>query len=152
MRICYQWHIPIVYCFNIQHAHRENSPTLPLGPRFHAPLHNFPHLRVQWGIIAHHWTQPQLQMHFGTTLLILVLEIRFKFQINVQCAEKAISKSFCISTEILELIWHSWYTWVTSNGSRITGPGWPDKCDKTGFAAWPGVDGAIFVAWSSSPG
>ena len=31
-------------------------------------------------------------MHFAATLLILALKIRFNFQIDVQCAEKAIYK------------------------------------------------------------
>ena len=46
-------------------------------------------LSAQQGAITHCWIPLQHQMHFHATLLILVLDIRFNFQIDVQCAEKS---------------------------------------------------------------
>ena len=69
--------------------HRENVPTWLSGPRFHAPLHNF---TPKPGDVTHRWARWQHQMHFRVTLLIMVVESRFNFQIGVQCDEKAISK------------------------------------------------------------
>ena len=66
-------------------VHRENMPTWLPWPSFHAPLHNF-------SPVTHRWTRRQQQIHFPATLLIMVTEIRFNFQIYVQCSEKAISK------------------------------------------------------------
>ena len=68
-----------------------------------------PHLSTQLGAVTHRWIQLQHQMYFYETLLILVLEIRFNFQIDVQCAEKAISKINFHIWWNLEQIWHSWH-------------------------------------------
>ena len=91
----------------------ENMPTWLPWPRFNAPLHNFPPL---WGAIMHRWTWWQHQMYCHGTLLIMVIEIRFKFQICMQCAEKAISNQR-----------------VTSKCSRTMGSERLDKRNKTGF-------------------
>ena len=91
----------------------------------------FPHMPAPQGAIAHHWTPPQHQMYFGTTLLILVLEIRFNFQIDVFCAEKAIFKITFRVRQNLQQIWHSWHTRVTWKYLGIMGPEWLDKCNKT---------------------
>ena len=90
--------------------HRENVPTWLSGPRFHAPLHNF---TTKPGDVTHRWTRWQHQMHFRVTLLIMVVEIRFNFQIGEQCAEKAISKITFNIRWNLKQIWCSWYTWVS---------------------------------------
>ena len=64
-------------------------------------------------------------MHFLTTLLIMVIEIRFNFQIYIQFAEKAISKiTLSISNEILSKFGVRGtpeYQMVTSKGSRTMG-------------------------------
>ena len=75
-------------------------------------------------------------MHFGATLLIMVLEIQWNFQINVVSAGKLFLFHIWWNHK---QIWHAWYTWVTSKCLRTVGSEWPDKCDKIGFAAWPGV-------------
>ena len=92
----------------------------------------FPQLSAHCGAVMHRWIWLQLRMHFYATLLILVLEIRFNFQIDLQCAEKAISKIKFHIRWNLEQIWHSWPTWVTSKGSWTMGSQWPGKHDKTG--------------------
>ena len=78
----------------------------------------FPHLRAQRGAIGHHWNRAQYQMHFCATLLILLLEIRFNFQIDMQYAEKGISKiTFNIwwnLEQILTFVTHC--GWTTSHG------------------------------------
>ena len=66
--------------------HRENTAVWLSWPCFHAPLHNFTPPASSVGSLTHRWTRPQHQMHFCATLLILVLDIRFNFQIVVQCA------------------------------------------------------------------
>ena len=96
----------------------ENTAAWLSSPRFHAPLHNF--TPPQWGAVTHCWTRPQHQMHFCTTFLILVLEIWFNFQIDVQCAEKAISNITFNIRWNLKQIWHSWHT---SRCACILAPG-----------------------------
>ena len=72
-----------------------------------------PHLRAQWDAVTHHWTWWQHQIHFCATLLIMVIEIWFKFQSCVQCAEKAISKIIFKIRWDLKQIWCSRHTWVS---------------------------------------
>ena len=107
-----------------------------------------PHLRAQWGTVTHCWTRPQHQMHFHATLLIMVIEIRFNFQIHVQCAKKAISKiTFSIQ-------WNrSWHTCVSKGD-------WHERVReqwglsglstiRPGLAAWPGVGwGGVGGVWA----
>ena len=117
---CYFWQLNRLllktYCghweqvWRSQTTHRENVPTWLSGPRFHAPQHNF---TPKPGNVTHRWAQWQHQMHFRVTLLIMVVEIRFNFQIGVQCAEKAISKITFNIRWNLKQIWCSWYTWVS---------------------------------------
>ena len=110
-----------------------------------------PHLRAQWGAVTHRWTQPQHQMHFCTTLLILVLEIRFNFQIDVQCAENMLSAHYdlhlqfydcwyvlyfqvCTSRAMTSPSTHRWWSWRldvchASSLMRVfnTGEGWASQ-------------------------
>ena len=120
---CQVWNLMLLSC-NPQHVvnkeealregiHRENTTVWLSWPRFHAPLYNFtPPARS----VTHHWTRLQHQMHFCAILLLLVLEIRFNFQIDLQCAEKF---TFNIQWN-LKQIWRSWHTWV-SKGNNIKG-------------------------------
>ena len=92
-------------------------------PYFQVPLHNFlPFIRV-WGALMHLWTRSQHQIHFCATLLIMVIEIQFNFQIVVQCAEKTISK----------ITFHIHLALVAHLGKGLRTMGWPEKHDKTGF-------------------
>ena len=106
----------------------------------------FSHLRAKWGAIMHHWTQPQHQTHFHTTLPIMVIEIQLNFQICVQCAEKTFLKSLSISHEILSkygILGTPEYQRVTSKSSRM-GSEWPDKHNKTGFGSVARDGGKFF--------
>ena len=88
---------------------------------------------AEWRAVMHRWTLMQHQMHFCATLLILVLEIRFNFQIDVQCAEKeAISKNhfqYPMKSEAnlafvdynrheIKFILSSWHTWVSKGNIK----------------------------------
>ena len=97
----------------------------------------------------------QQQMPFLATLLIMVIEIQFNFQIYVLFAEKKnISKiTFNIQWN-LKQIWHSWqpkYQKATSKGSRTMGSEWPDKRDKTGFGSvtrgWEEIFRVVLLLW-----
>ena len=79
------------------------SIVLPMSPKFVGRTcqcgyldHAFtPHCTIlpnNTGAITHRWTPRQQQMHVLATLLIMVIEIRFNFQIHMQCSENAISK------------------------------------------------------------
>ena len=71
-----------------------------------------------WVAVMHRWTRWQHQMHFRATLLMMVIEIRFNFQICVQCTEKAISKiTFNIRWNSPQ-IWCSWPTWVSKGNIK----------------------------------
>ena len=76
---------------------------------------------------------------FLITLLIMVTEIRFNFQICVNCAaKKTFLKSFSISDEKLSkfgLRGTPYYIRVTSKGSRTMVFEWHDKRDKTRFGS-----------------
>ena len=79
---------------SIAHPHREITPTGISEPRFHAPLHNFTPTPgpAGGGSVAHHW--PRLQWAhslaaFNVALIILVPEIPFNFQFDMQCAGNA---------------------------------------------------------------
>ena len=120
-------------------SNRENTSSGYLDHAFMPHCTIFPYLRAQQEAITNCWTWPHHQMHFCATLLILVLEILFNFQIDVLCTEKFISKITFNIRWNLEQIWHSWHTWVSSKGSRTMGSEWPDKHDKTRFATWAGV-------------
>ena len=86
--------------------------------------------------------------HCHATWLILVLEILFNFQIDMQCVEKAISKiSFHILWN-LEHIWHSWHTWVISKGLRTVGLIGLISVIRVGFATWQGVEKLFFASLS----
>ena len=127
----------------MQNKHREKSPTWPSGPHFHAHCTFSPHLRAQWGVFVHQWTQLQHHIDFAATLLMAVPEIQVNFKIDVQCAEKNISKI------IFPYPMKSWanLTFVAHlkniKGFENNGAEWPDKHNKTGSVAWPGV-GEIF--------
>ena len=60
--------------------HRENSPS---GHLDHCTI--LPHLWVQQGAVANHWTRTQHQLHFDATFFILVREMWFNFRIDMQC-------------------------------------------------------------------
>ena len=80
----------------------ENMPTWLTRPRFHAPLHNF----HPPGMAPSRIAGPNDSINYKciwihATLLIMVIEIRFNFQICVQWAEKAKIDSLSISNEIL---------------------------------------------------
>ena len=112
---------------------RENMPTWLSWPRVNASLHNFPPL---WAAVTQQWTWWQHQMHFYATLPMMVIEIRFNFQICVQCAEKAISKITFNIRRNLKQIWSLWHTRVS-------------KCSIKGFEN-NGVRGNFFT-WSYPP-
>ena len=59
--------------------------------------------------------------YWSKKFFLLVQEIWFNFQINVQCIEKAISKIFFHISWNLEQIWHLWHIWVISKGLRKMG-------------------------------
>ena len=61
------------------------------------------------GAVTHRWNRRQQQMHFLATLLIMLIEIRFNFQIYVQCSEKAISKITFNFQWNLKQISHPWH-------------------------------------------
>ena len=135
-------------------THREIIPTGLAGPHFYVPLHNFtPTSWPNGGSVAYHW--PRLQRArslaaFNVTLLILVLEIPFNFQFDMQCAGNVNSNVSIQVNPSFEQILFPWHTWTRSKGLRTIGSKWPDKCDKTGLAVWPGVGGKFF-AWSTAP-
>ena len=124
----------------------------PQGYLNHAFMHHctsLHHLRAQWRAVMHRWTRSQHQVHFCATLLIPVLEIRFNFQFNVQCAEKAISKITFIIWWNLKQICHLWHTWVSKGNikgfeNNVMGFECPDKHDKTGFGSVARGRGNIF--------
>ena len=120
--------------------HREITRTGLSGPRFHAPLHNFTSSPdPAGGSVVHQW--PRLQQvrslaAFDITLLILVLEIPFNFQFDMQCAGNA---NFNVSFQVnasFEQILFPWHTWVRSKGLRTIGSWWPDK--RTGLQCGQG--------------
>ena len=87
-------------------------------------------------------------MHFRATLLIMVIENRYNFQICVQCLKGHFIKSFSISDEILSKFGFCdtpEYQRVTSKGSRTMGSERPDKRDKTGFDSVPRGGGGGFT-------
>ena len=81
--------------------HRENMPTWLPWPRFKASLDPVAALNA-----------------FRPTLLIVVIEIRFNFQIYVQCAEKIISKITFNIRWNLEQLWRSRHTWVSKGNIK----------------------------------
>ena len=116
----------------------------------HCVWYFHPGVRI-WGgeNIASHWQQ----MHFLATLLMLVIEIRFNFQIYVQCSEKAISKiTFNIQWN-LKQHWHPWHTWLSKGNIKGFQEQWGlsglISVIRLGLAAWPGVGGKFFT-WLSS--
>ena len=130
--------------------HREITPTILSGPRFHAPLHIFPHLLAQRGSIAHHRGRGCSLAAFNVTLLILVLKIPFNFQFDMQCAgNDNPNVSFQVNASFEQILFPR-HTWARSKGLRTIGSEWSDSRDKTGLAVWPGV-GEIFFAWSTAP-
>ena len=109
------------------------------------------------GAVTHRWTQWQHQVHFHATLPIMVIEIRFNFQIRVQCAEKAISNITFNTRWNLKQIWRSWHTWVSMGNIKVFenngGLRGLISAIRPGLAVWPGVGGGggYFFAWSSFP-
>ena len=127
---------------------REITLTGLSGPHFHAPLHNFiPPLDQVGGVRL---PRVRLLEAFNVTLLILVLEIPFNFQFDMQCAGNVNSNvSFQVNASF-EQFFFPWHTWARSKGLRTIGSKWPDKCDKTRLAVWPGV-GEIFFCVRNGP-
>ena len=129
--------------------HRENMPTWLPWPVLSCSTAQFP---PNAGTLTNRWTRRRQKMHFMVTLLIMVIEIRFNFQIYVQCAEsmcnvpkKPFLKSLSISNEILSkfnIRGTPDYQRITSKGSRTMG----SECqhDKTGFGSVRRGGGKIF--------
>ena len=84
----------------------------------------YPTSRPSRGSIVHHW--PWLQRArslaaFNVTLLILVLEIPFNFQFDMQCAGNASSNvSFQVNASFEQILFQ-WHTWERSKGLRTIG-------------------------------
>ena len=82
-----------------------------------------PHLLAQLGSVAHHW--PRLQRArslaaFNVTLLMLVLEIPFNFQFDMQYARNANSNvSLQVNASFVQILF-PWHTWVRSKGYLIS--------------------------------
>ena len=91
---------------------------------------------------------------FSCNLLIMVMEIRFKFQICVPCAEKAMSKIIFNIRWNLQQILRLWHTWVSKADIKRFQEQWDlsvlISAIRPGLEAWPGVGGSFFT-WSSSP-
>ena len=137
------------------HFTKKNAVIIGRSPRRGFLDHAFmldctilPHLLAQ-----HHWPRLQrarLLAAFNVTLLILVLEIPFNFQFDMQCAGNVSSiVSFQVNASFEQILF-LWHTWARSKDLRTIGSEWPDKRNKTGLAVWPGV-GENFFAWSTAP-
>ena len=115
--------------------HKNNLPPWLSWPHFH----NFTPSRATSCIAG----PGAALMHFHATLLIMTTEIRFNFQIGVQCAEKAISDITFNIRWNLKQIWRSWYTWVQKGWYQRVREQWGlsglISVIRSGLAAWPGL-------------
>ena len=123
------WWLQMFWCHDIERTCRLGFIDHALTPHFTIA----PHVGHRHASLA--------------TLLIMVIEIWFNFQIYVQCAEKAISKITFNIRWNLKQIWHSCHTWVSKGnikGFENNGVWGPDKRDKTGFCSISKDGGKFF--------
>ena len=108
------------------------SPERSFGFSLQVPIANIKNVQKQINVSTNQMISiPPTRLcslaAFYVALLILVLEIPFNFQFDMQCAGNDNSNAiFQVNTSFEKILLFLWHTWARSKGLRTLGSEWPD--------------------------